>query len=244
MASPPTIPRVIPNHEILRVALVTEHLMSQNDPPHMPSVLSDCPPRITAEKWRKRATAVTTAFWLLAASVIGTSWKEESPVGLTLFSLACLLMGVGVIGRSWCLANIAGRKTTELITDGPYSLCQNPLYFFSAVGAIGVGLASCTIVFPLIVLTGFCVYYPSVMRSEARRLTEQHGEAYLAYRRTTRVLIPSFSRFHESADHCIQSRAFRRGSFDAIWFFIAFAWMHALAELHRSGHVVAWWFLP
>ncbi len=197
-----------------------------------------------AENWRKRVTAVMTGFWLLAATVVGTSWKEESPVGLTLFSLACLLMGVGVIGRSWCLATIAGRKTSELVTDGPYSLCQNPLYFFSATGAIGVGMASCTMVFPLAVLIGFALYYPGVVRSEARRLTELHGEPYLAYRRTTPVLIPSFARFHESSEHQIQSRAFRRGSFDAFWFFVAFAWMHVFAELHRSGHAPAWFVLP
>ncbi len=196
------------------------------------------------EKWRKRATAIVTGFWLLAATIVGTSWKEQSPVGLTLFVFACLLMGVGVIGRTWCLATIAGRKTAELVTDGPYSLCQNPLYFFSAVGAIGVGMASCSFVFPTLVLVGFLLYYPSVIRSEARRLTELHGEPYLAYRRMTSLLIPSFANFREQPEHHIQGRAFRRGSFDAIWFFVAFAWMHVFTELHRSGHVPTWYVLP
>lgn len=198
----------------------------------------------TVEQWRKPVTAVLAGCWLLAASVIGTRWSEASLVGHTLFTLACLLMGVGVIGRVWCLANIAGRKTGELVTDGPYSLCQNPLYFFSAVGATGVGLASCTIVFPAFVLVGFALYYPSVIRAEARRLTERHGDLYLAYRRTTPVLFPTFAHFHESREQLIQSRAFRRGLFDAFWFFAAFAWMHVLAELHRSGHFLAWYVLP
>lgn len=199
---------------------------------------------LNVESLRKRLTAVLAAFWLAAATVVGTHWGETSLMGHTLFSSGCLLMGVGVIGRVWCLGSIAGRKTGDLVTDGPYSLCQNPLYFFSAVAAVGVGMGSCTVTFPLIVLFGFLVYYPSVIASEARRLTEQHGDVYLAYRQVTPLLVPSLARFHENAEQQIGSSAFRRGVFDAIWFFVAFAWMHVLTELHRSGHFPTWFDLP
>ncbi len=147
---------------------------------------------LNVERLRKRLTAILATFWLSAATVVGTHWGETSLVGHTLFSSGCLLMGVGVIGRVWCLGSIAGRKTEGLITDGPYSLCQNLLYFFSAVAAVGVGMGSCTVTFPLIVLLGFLAYYPSVVASEARRLTERHGDVYLAYRQGTPLLIPSF----------------------------------------------------
>ncbi len=199
---------------------------------------------LNVERLRKRLTAILATFWLAAATVVGTRWGETSLIGHTLFSSGCLLMGVGVIGRVWCLGTIAGHKTNDLITDGPYSLCQNPLYFFSAVGAVGVGMASCTFVFPLLVLLGFLVYYPSVISSEARRLTSRHGEAYLAYHHKTPLLIPSLARFRESGEHHIASRAFRRGAFDTVWFFVAFAWMHVLTELHRSGHFVTWYVVP
>ena len=196
------------------------------------------------ERWRKRATAVLTMVWLLSASVLDSRWGEESPVGLTLFSLGCLLMGVGVIGRVWCLGYIAGRKATELVTDGPYSLCRNPLYFFSAVGAVGVGLASCTLTFPLLVLVGIGLYYPGVLKSEANRLSELHCDEYRAYQQSTPSLMPSLKHFHESSEQVIQSRAFRRGLFDTFWFFAGFAVMHVFVELHHSGLVPTWYALP
>jgi protein-S-isoprenylcysteine O-methyltransferase Ste14 len=36
--------------------------------------------------------------------------------------------------RLWCSLYISGYKNSQLITSGPYSLCRNPLYFFSFVG--------------------------------------------------------------------------------------------------------------
>jgi len=121
----------------------------------------------TIERWRKRATTFVTVFWLLAASVIDSRWGEDSPIGLTLLVLGYALTGVGVIGRVWCLSYIAGHKTADLVTDGPYSLCRNPLYFFSLLGAVGVGLGSSTLTFPLLVMVGFAIYYPAVIKAEA-----------------------------------------------------------------------------
>ena len=198
----------------------------------------------SVEKWRKRATALLTAFWLLAASVIDSRWGEDSPIGLTLLVLGYALTGVGVIGRVWCLSYIAGHKTAELVTDGPYSLCRNPLYFFSLLGAVGVGLGSSTLTFPLLVMVGFGAYYPGVLKSEARRLAEIHGDTFQAYWQTTPSLLPSLKHFHESNEQLIHSRAFRRGLFDTFWFFAALALMHVFAELHHSGQLPAWYVLP
>lgn len=196
------------------------------------------------EHWRKRATATLTTMWLLASLAVDSWWGEGSPTGLTLFFVGCLFTGIGVIGRVWCLSYIAGHKTHELLTDGPYSLCRNPLYFFSLVAAVGVGLSSCTLTFPLLVIVGFGLYYPGVMKSEANRLAERHGDIYQGYQQTTPVLLPSHKHFRESNERMIQSRAFRRGLFDTFWFFAALGLMHAFAELHHSGALPAWYVLP
>ena len=200
--------------------------------------------RTSIERWRKRATTAVTIFWLLAASVIDSRWGEDSPTGLTLLMLGYALTGVGVIGRVWCLSYIAGHKTADLVTAGPYSLCRNPLYFFSLVGAVGVGLGSSTVTFPLLVMVGFATYYPAMLKAEANTLAGVHGDAYQAYRQTTPALLPSLKHFHESDEQLINSRAFRRGLFDTFWFFAAFALMHVFAELHHSGRLPAWYVLP
>jgi protein-S-isoprenylcysteine O-methyltransferase Ste14 len=200
--------------------------------------------RPKVERWRRVWTFLASGVWLFTAAVTDSRWGEESPLGLVLFSLGCLLTGVGCLGRVWCLAFISGQKSGMLVTDGPYSLCRNPLYLFSLLATVGAGLASCTFTIALLVLVGFGAYYPNVMMSESRRLAEMFGDTYRAYAQTTPALLPAFGRFHESSEHVINSRSFRRGVFDAFWFFVAFATMHAFSELHHSGVIPAWYLLP
>lgn len=193
------------------------------------------------ERLRKAATFVAASVWVLAALAIESSWGEDSPIGWVLFGVGCVLSSCGVVGRLWCLSFIAGHKTRDLVTVGPYSLCRNPLYFFSLVGAVGVGLASCTLVLPLLVLLGFGLYYPQVIRSEARRLAETHGDAFVAYVKSTPCLMPAFGGYREgSGEQIINTNAFRKGLFDGVWFLLAFGAMHLLAEMHHSKLVSAW----
>ena len=51
---------------------------------------------------------------------------------------------------TWSSLYIAGRKGRELVTVGPYSTCRNPLYFFSIVGAAGMGAQSGSLTLGLI----------------------------------------------------------------------------------------------
>ncbi|MGU9537294.1 methyltransferase family protein, partial [Proteus mirabilis] len=53
--------------------------------------------------------------------------------------LGMVAIMVCVLGRAWCALYIGGRKKQEIVTSGPYSLCRNPLYVFSVIGAFGVG---------------------------------------------------------------------------------------------------------
>ncbi|MDR1472788.1 MAG: isoprenylcysteine carboxylmethyltransferase family protein [Synergistaceae bacterium] len=76
---------------------------------------------------------------------------------------------------------MAGRKTESLITEGPYSVCRNPLYFFSLLGGTGVGLCteSVTLVFAIPMM--FALIYMMTILDEERALREAHGNAYEDY---------------------------------------------------------------
>lgn len=81
--------------------------------------------------------------------LFGESRWETSPlIEESLMLLACFMAGIGAFGRIWCSLYIAGYKNNVLVTDGPYSMCRNPLYFFSFVGGIGVSCATETFTIP------------------------------------------------------------------------------------------------
>ena len=127
--------------------------------------------------------------------LFGESRWETSPlIEESLMLLACFMAGIGAFGRIWCSLYIAGYKNNVLVTDGPYSMCRNPLYFFSFVGSIGVSCATETFTIPLLTALAFGIYYPSVIRKEQERLTALFGDAYRNYCRNVPSFIPSLSR--------------------------------------------------
>src|SRR3569832_74642 len=66
--------------------------------------------------------------------------SEGSNSHETLEFLGFCLVPACVAGRLWSILYVGGKKNEELVSTGPFSMSQNPLYFFSTVGAVGIGL--------------------------------------------------------------------------------------------------------
>lgn len=129
------------------------------------------------------------------ALLFGESRWEMSPlIEESLMLLACFMAGIGAFGRIWCSLYIAGYKNNVLVIEGPYSMCRNPLYFFSFIGGIGVACATETFTVPLLTALAFGIYYPSIIRKEQERLISLFGDAYRNYCRSVPSFIPSLSR--------------------------------------------------
>lgn len=160
---------------------------------------------------------------VLAYYVLGASFWSMQPslLGDTLFLLGTILVGAGVLGRAWCLSYIAGNKRNMVIQHGPYSLCRNPLYLFSFMGAMGIGLATKTFTFPLIIFIVFATYYPLVIKKEEKELKLKFGTKFENYMQKTQSrIIPSFRNYQELERTEINLRSFRKGVFELIFFII------------------------
>ena len=100
-----------------------------------------------------RVAAVIALFFLVSTQ----SYWEERSIALTsfLFFIGIVLVAVASLGRMWCSLYIAGYKDNRLVKEGPYSLCRNPLYFFSMIGVVGIGCATETFTFPIFFIVLF-----------------------------------------------------------------------------------------
>jgi protein-S-isoprenylcysteine O-methyltransferase Ste14 len=174
-------------------------------------------------------------FMLLIAAVLTVSesqW-ERTFMDAALFFAGAVLVGAATMGRLWCSLYIAGYKDGTLVTVGPYSISRNPLYFFSFVGAIGVGLATETFTFGAVFALWFVLFYPAVIRAEEQRLRALHGARFEDYSRRVPRFVPRFSLLVEPDTYTVQPVKFRNHLLDALWF----VWGLGLLEMVEALHV-------
>ena len=180
---------------------------------------------------------VTQIFVVILALIIFVSegaWEFKAPfVSTILFLIGVILVGIASLGRLWCSLYIAGYKTEALVTEGPYSICRNPLYFFSFLGAIGVGFASETLLIPAIILVAFSIYYPVVIKSEEAELRALHGEKFNTYFENVPRFFPNISKLKEPEKYIVNPVIFKRHLFDALWFIWFVGIMEIIEELHE-----------
>ena len=186
-----------------------------------------------AEKLRIHMTWIFAFLFISIILFSGSMWDVRSPLLDALLSVVGIfLAAAGSMGRVWCSLYVGGYKTDRLITVGPYSICRNPLYFFSLLGGIGVGLSTETFTIPLMILCGFCLYYPFVILSEQKHLLTIHGKEYETYLRTTPAFFPKPSLLREPTEYVVKTHVFRRHMLGALYF----VWLVGVIELIEGMH--------
>lgn len=165
----------------------------------------------------------------------GSRWPAHGIVQEALFMVGLCFAAIGTLGRTWSNLFIAGYKSKVLIQSGPYSMCRNPLYFFSAVGMVGIGLCSGTLAVPLMMVVFFALYYPMIIRCEEHRLANNHRDDFKEYCRTTPAFWPRTRSYHEPETYVMFPRVMRSHFADAFWFIALAAAAHLLSVQHESG---------
>jgi len=172
---------------------------------------------------------------LLLLLFTGHSFSQE---GLTdvLFEVSGLfLLSICSLGQLWALMYISGRKKQQLVTEGPYSIVRHPLYVFSLIGALGIGLASENLLVVALIVIFCSFYYPFTILAEEKKLTNQFGERYLEYMKLTPRFLPKFSLYKEPQEYEVKTTYFIQNFADGMWFIWIFMLMHSIETLQDAG---------
>jgi protein-S-isoprenylcysteine O-methyltransferase Ste14 len=131
------------------------------------------------------------AMWKLATDAQSRSEATVWNIaGLAIFvvGLTIAIVAASTLKRNY-VSTLMTRDDHELITHGLYRHVRHPLYFGVLIAIMGVPVYAPS-------LPGFgvmCVLIPIFLnriRMEEAMLTEKFGDAYEAYRKATRKLIP------------------------------------------------------
>jgi len=187
---------------------------------------------------RIRKLAVLVALiGLVGASLVTQSsdgidgeWHERVEV------IGLVAIVLSIVGRAWCSLYIGGRKKSEIVDRGPYSITRNPLYVFSYIGAFGIGAqsGSATIGFAF-VLAAMVVFYITVKREEAF-LEREFGAVYAAYKARTPRFWPRFSLWRDEEQLTIRPALFVTTILDGLIFLLAVP----VFELIDVGQASGW----
>jgi len=196
---------------------------------------------------KKYRITITRIFGVILSALFlfsSYSWKKVSTFDLIIECCGFLLILVCTFGRLWTLMYICGYKTNKLITEGPYSMVRNPLYFFSLMGAVGIGLSSKNILALALIVIMFATYYPFVILAEEKRLIDVHKEEFIEYMKKTPRFIPRLSLLHEPELYNVNARLYRRSFFGAVLFILFFMILQIIEWLHDTGILPVFFRIP
>jgi protein-S-isoprenylcysteine O-methyltransferase Ste14 len=170
---------------------------------------------------------------------IRSQWAAQGIVQEVLFIVGICLAAIGTLGRTWSNLFISGYKSACLIQTGPYSMCRNPLYLFSAIGMVGVGFCSGTLAIPLMMMVFFAIYYPMIIRCEESRLAQFHHDSFQEYCLKTPAFWPGILNYHEPETYTMFPRLMRKSMTDAFWFIVLAVLAHLVSVLHGMNALPA-----
>jgi protein-S-isoprenylcysteine O-methyltransferase Ste14 len=174
---------------------------------------------------------------ILFALVSKHAYVEDGFWDTTWEVVSYLILMVAAIGRVWTSAYISGRKTHELVADGPYSLTRNPLYFFSLLAYLGAGLAFEKLTVALAFVVMFWVsHWPTILAEESK-LRNKFGEEYDDYAKSVPRFWPRIGRMKLPEAVTFSPIVFNRAVLHCGFIMLAYLLAHLIEYAQVAGVV-------
>lgn len=117
---------------------------------------------------------------------------ELGPTGMLISMIAgyfILFAGIGLVIEGWRELYRA-RQENRLVTDGLYKFVRHPQYTGFLSRCSGEGIVHWPTFFSVALFPVIVLAYAGLARKEERRMLEQFGDAYRAYRSRVPMFIP------------------------------------------------------
>ena len=196
------------------------------------------------QRGRKRVLWLAALPFAAAFLATGPLMPEGSAAeeGIELLGLGLIVLAV--LGRTWCTLYIGGRKKRAIVDVGPYSLSRNPLYVFSVLGALGIGMTSGSVGLGLL-LAGFTfVVFDRVVRREEAFLADRFNGAYVRYRARTPRWLSLRSRWKDAPRVEVRPGLVLTTFRDASLMLLALPLVEGIEALHSLWHLPVLLYLP
>jgi protein-S-isoprenylcysteine O-methyltransferase Ste14 len=122
-----------------------------------------------------------------AHTVMHDPWLQGIGLALFVLGLALAVWARVFIGRNWGMP-MTRKADPELVTTGPYRFVRHPIYSGIILAMLGTAVAVSLYWLVALVLLGAYFIYSAF--TEERDMAERFPDAYPAYKRTTKMLIP------------------------------------------------------
>lgn len=151
---------------------------------------------------------------------------------------------IGTFGRVYCSAFIGGRKNDEVVRVGVFSVVRNPLYVFSFIAMLGIGLQSGMFLVLALLVVAFVLYYPLVVAKEEAFLEHKFGESYTKYMNEVPRWLPKLQLWNEPEQMDAKPKFIRHTILDAVIFFLPMPLFAIISALQTSGTLPILLILP
>ncbi|QDU31781.1 hypothetical protein ETAA8_69410 [Anatilimnocola aggregata] len=157
-----------------------------------------------------------------------THFADDSLAELGVEIAAWAFFLCGALLRWWATLYIGGRKLNELIVDGPYSICRNPLYLGSLLMCLSVGIFMQSLLLIGAMLLVSIIYLTITVPVEEERLAVCYGDEFRDYCRRVPRIIPNFSTYQSREEITVRLIGLRAellrmmhwGAIPVLWYFL------------------------
>jgi protein-S-isoprenylcysteine O-methyltransferase Ste14 len=155
----------------------------------------------------------------------------------------CFSMGgwicfsAGTLFRWWATLYIGGMKQRALASEGPYSICRNPLYLGTLLLTLSIAFFLHSLTFAVGVLIALPIYLSITVPWEEAQLTRVFGDEFAQYRTRVPKFIPNFKLLASQPVISVRLSGLSAEFRNALYWM----WIPFLAQYAAHVRLEPWW---